>query len=412
MTITRHRHRPIHFLYRYRSTPDASPGRDHSEPDDPYRTPWQRDYNRIIHSGAFRRLEQKTQVFLEYHGRYCRTRLTHSLEVAQLSRSLARILGVDEDLSETIALAHDLGHPPFGHTGEEALNTAMAPFGGFNHNEQTFRVITDLEKSYASFDGLNLTWETLEGIAKHNGRFTTIDDAPASIRAYNDQKHCLHLDQWPSIEAQIAAICDDIAYNNHDIDDGLRAKCFTFADLSKVDMTRAILEKINARYPGIEKARLRHETVRQSIHMMIHDVIEQSRANLARINPANLDDIRRADIPVIAFSRQMGRHITNLRAFLKDKMYDNPKVIKESKNAMAVIRTLFDTYFHHPEYLPREWQESDASISNPRRISDYIAGMTDDFARIVREKWIVRAPSKGNAGKDNGDNAEENKNAP
>src|SRR5690349_9196552 len=268
----------------YASLPERSRGRRWPEPESAMRSVFQRDRDRIIHSTAFRRLKHKTQVFVHHEGDHYRTRLTHSIEVAQIARSIARALALDEDLAEAMALAHDLGHPPFGHAGEEAPDEAMAPFGGFDHNEQTFRILTSLERRYAEFDGLNLTWECLEGIAKHNGPLegpgasakAKARGVPASIARYSAEAQDLELGGWPGIEAQVAALADDIAYDNHDIDDGLRAGLFTIAELEAVPLAGEVVAAVNARYPGLELSRLIHESVRRLIDRMVSDLIEET----------------------------------------------------------------------------------------------------------------------------------------
>lgn len=375
---------PIPSLYSYSCDPNASLGRDYPQEEDAWRTVWQRDHDRIIHSSAFRRLEQKTQVFLEYQGKFCRTRLTHSLEVSQMSRSIARALHVNEDLTETIALAHDLGHSPFGHAGEEALNTMMKEDGGFNHNEQTFRIITYLEKSYAAFDGLNLSWETLEGIAKHHGPFTDILP-PLSILDYSRQKRDLKLDLWPSVEAQIAAACDDLAYHNHDIDDGLRAELFTLDNLCSITLVRDIVADIRVQHPQLNNDRMRHEMVRRLIHTMICDIIHHSRTKIQRIKPQSVDDIRHCGESVITFSSAMAEHNHLLQEFLMTNMYHSPKIDPSTKKAQDIIKRLFIAYRGKPTLLPEAWRK-EHPIIKPRVIADYIAGMTDAFARESLEK--------------------------
>src|SRR5437588_2300606 len=273
--------RPVD-LAPYASKPEESRGRLHPEPEHSMRSPFQRDRDRIIHSTAFRRLTHKTQVFVYHEGDHFRTRLTHSLEVAQIARTISRALGLDEDLAETLALAHDLGHTPFGHAGEEALNVEMAPFGGFSHNDQTLRILTRLERRYAEFDGLNLTWESLEGTVKHNGplRGAGIErPVPPAIAEY-DRCHPLALDTFPSAEAQVAALADDIAYNNHDIDDGLRAGLFAVADLAEVPLVGPVFAEVGARYPGLDETRLIHESIRRLIDRMVRDLVAETRGRL------------------------------------------------------------------------------------------------------------------------------------
>src|SRR6202521_3030599 len=297
----------------YASHPEASRGRLYPEPESPMRSAFQRDRDRILHSTAFRRLKHKTQVFVYHEGDHYRTRLTHSVEVAQIARSIARILALDEDLAEAVALAHDLGHPPFGHAGEEALDEAMAPFGGFDHNEQTFRILVSLERRYAEFDGLNLTWECLEAIAKHNGPLegpgagakAKARGVPATIAEYSNNARDLELGGWPGVEAQVAALADDVAYNNHDIDDGLRAGLFEVSDLTDVPLVGPVFAEVAARYPGLETSRLIHESVRRLIDRMVSVLIEETRRRLADAKPRGVEDVRRLDRAVVSFSPVM-----------------------------------------------------------------------------------------------------------
>src|SRR5437867_400567 len=307
----------------YASNPEKSRGRLHPEPEHEMRSPFQRDRDRILHSTAFRRLKHKTQVFVYHEGDHYRTRLTHSLEVAQIARTIARALGLDEDLAEAVGLAHDLGHTPFGHAGEEALNAEMQPFGGFSHNDQTLRILTSLERGYAEFDGLNLTWETLEGTAKHNGPLVGPGierPVPPSIAEY-DRQHSLGLDTFAGPEAQIAALADDIAYNNHDIDDGLRAGLFAVADLAEVPLVGPVFAEVGARYPGLDETRLIHEAIRRLIDRMVHDVIAETGKRLAQSGAKTVEDVRRLGEPVAAFSPQMRNHDRALKRFLSERMY-------------------------------------------------------------------------------------------
>lgn len=369
----------------YASDPSRSRGRLHPEPESPTRTAFQRDRDRIIHSGAFRRLKHKTQVFVAHYGDYYRTRLTHSLEVAQIARSLARTLNLDEDLAEALALAHDLGHSPFGHAGEDALKAAMAGYGGFDHNAQTIYLLTELEARYAEFDGLNLSWETLEGIAKHNGplvRAGTTATLPPILAAYN-AKHDLWLDSFPSAEAQIAAISDDIAYNNHDIDDGLRARLFTLADLRSIALVGEVVARVEARYPGLEEKRLVHETIRRLITLWVDDVQEETQRRLARLAPASADEIRRAGAVAVDFSEAMRGHVTELRAFLFANMYRHFEVNRSMTKAKRIVEELFDLFVENPAVLPTEWGQKCRGSRTPetaRVVCNYIAGMTDRFA--------------------------------
>ena len=364
----------------YASAPERSRGRLHREPESPSRTPFQRDRDRIIHSAAFRRLQFKTQVFVYHEGDHYRTRLTHSLEVAQIARSLARALGLNEDLAEALALAHDLGHTPFGHAGEEALNAAMKDYGGFSHNDQTLRILTSLERRYADFDGLNLTWETLEGTVKHNGPVK----APLSetIAAYNAQ-HDLELDTWPSAEAQIAALSDDIAYDNHDIDDGFRAGLFTLDDLRDVPLIGDALAEVRKINRAIDDSRAIHEAVRRLIDRMVTDVVAETKRRVAQFGVASAAAVRKSNAPMVAFSDAMREREKGLRAFLFERMYRHYRVNRMSSKARRVVGDLFGIFNREPDLLPSEWRDDatkhDAK-GRARVIADYIAGMTDRFA--------------------------------
>ncbi len=371
----------------YASRPEESRGRLYPQEDSATRTLFQRDRDRVIHSTAFRRLQYKTQVFVYHEGDHYRTRLTHSIEVAQIARSVARALDLNEDLAEAIALAHDLGHTPFGHGGEAALNAAMAPFGGFDHNEQTFRILTGLERRYATFDGLNLTWETLEGTVKHNGPL--IDGAgraaakvPESIAAFSERWD-LELASFAGPEAQVAALADDIAYNNHDIDDGLRAGLFEVADLDEVPLVGAMFAEVRRSYPEIDDGRLINEAVRRLIDRMVNDLLAETRGRLAGAAPATADDIRTLGAPVVAFSGEMGKNGRALKDFLFERMYRHDKVNRKTDQMQEVVRSLFAHYLANPEALPADWQSgagAAGSRQTARLVADYIAGMTDRFA--------------------------------
>ena len=368
----------------YASRPWESRGRRHAEPESPTRTPFQRDRDRIVHAIAFRRLEYKTQVFVNHEGDHYRTRLTHSIEVAQIARSLARSLGLNEDLAEAVALGHDLGHTPFGHAGEDALHAAMAPFGGFSHNDQTFRVLTRLERRYAAFDGLNLTWETLEGTVKHNGPLAGLGRPapPPTIAAY-DREVPLDLDGWPSAEAQVAALADDIAYNNHDIDDGLRAGLFALDDLRAVPLAGPVFAEVDRLHPGLEQGRLIHEGVRRMIDLMVNDLLVETRRRLAELAPRSVEDIRSAGGAVVAFSDGMRAHDRSLKAFLYERMYRHYRVNRMASKARRVIHDLFRLLTEEPNCLPTDWQAQAAGTDDAgtaRIVADYIAGMTDRFA--------------------------------
>ncbi len=371
----------------------GSRGRLVDEPPSATRTAFQRDRDRIIHSAAFRRLKHKTQVFVYHEGDHYRTRLTHSLEVAQIARSMARILRLNEDLAETLALAHDLGHPPFGHAGERALNEAMAPYGGFDHNAQTIRLVTGLERRYPDFDGLNLTWETLEGLAKHNGPLVAAPDdedgfaaLPFGLRAYN-RRQDLELFSFASAEAQLAAIADDVAYNNHDIDDGLRAGLFTLDGLARaVPMAWRVLDAIDTDHAGLSPALRGQELVRRLIGLMVHDILTESGGRIEALAPATADDIRAAAHPVIAFSDPVLRDVNDLRQFLYAHMYRNRLVTRTTSKARRLVLQLFDLYMDEPDLLPDEWMARAAAAGSPetaRAVADFIGGMTDRYA--VRE---------------------------
>jgi dGTPase len=369
----------------YASKPEQSRGRLHPEPEHPTRSAFQRDRDRIIHSTAFRRLTHKTQVFVYHEGDHYRTRLTHSLEVAQIARTISRALGLDEDLAETLALAHDLGHTPFGHAGEVALNAEMARFGGFSHNDQTLRILTRLERRYAEFDGLNLTWESLEGTVKHNGplRGAGIErSVPPTIAEY-DSCHPLALETFPSAEAQVAALADDIAYNNHDIDDGLRAGLFAVADLADVPLVGPVFHRVASCYPGIEEPRLIHESIRRLIDRMVGDLIGETCGRLADSALGSVDEVRALNAPIVDFSDEMRRNDRALKEFLFERMYRHHRVKRMSSKAHRVVHDLFALYLAEPQRLPREWRELAAGPNEPstaRVGADYLAGMTDRFA--------------------------------
>ncbi|MHA1524938.1 MAG: deoxyguanosinetriphosphate triphosphohydrolase [Alphaproteobacteria bacterium] len=380
--------------------PAASRGRRFNEPPSSTRSAFQRDRDRIIHSTAFRRLTYKTQVFVYHEGDHYRTRLTHSLEVSQIARSIARVLGVNEDLAEALALAHDLGHTPFGHAGERALALAMEAFGGFDHNAQALRIVTAIEHRYASFDGLNLSWETLEGLAKHNGPLVgegMPPELPHAITSYAGHKD-LDLGKFAGLEAQIAAISDDIAYDNHDIDDGLRAGLFDLPALGEVAMVGAAMAQVTKDYGTIEPARLIHETSRRLVTAMVDDVIAQTRENLAALNPQSADDIRGAGAPVAEFSPQMRSQISEVKAFLFAHMYRHPRVTATMDKVEPVVGALFGEYLKNPASLPAEWRAGIAEgndvasngVANARHIADFIAGMTDRFALSEYQRLFAR----------------------
>lgn len=365
----------------YASDPQIIRGRLHAEEESIGRTPFQRDRDRIIHCAAFRRLEHKTQVFVHHEGDNYRSRLTHSLEVAQIARSVSRELGLNEDLAEALALAHDLGHTPFGHAGEDALDEAMREYGGFSHNAQTLRIVTLLERRYAAFDGLNLTWETLEGVVKHNGPVTL--DSPQKPIADYCALHDLELATYPSLEAQVAAICDDIAYNNHDIDDALRAGLFSIDALREVPLVARVLESIELQHPNLELQRLIHEMVRRLIHHMVTDLLSETRRRIETLNPKCVADVRSFEIPLAAFSEEMQQSDGMLRAFLFDNMYRHYRVNRMASKARRVVTEIFALFLDEPECLPTEWRcraQSPRSDQTARVVCDYVAGMTDRFA--------------------------------
>jgi len=371
----------------YATDPSCSRGRLYPEPESRTRNPFERDRDRIVHASAFRRLKGKTQVFVAHEGDHYRTRLTHSLEVAQIARAVARRMGLDDDLAECLGIAHDLGHPPFGHTGEDVLDACMEPYGGFDHNAQTLRVLTKLERKYPTFDGLNLTWETLEGVVKHNGPLirygATMQDLPVAIQEYV-AAHDLELDSWPGLEAQVAAHADDVAYNNHDIDDGLRAGLFTLAELrEEVPMVARVLATAEKDHPGIEESRLIAETIRRLIGVWIDDLVWESSNRIAAAKPQSAEDVRAAGKPLIGFSDVMNEHQAVLRRFLMARMYRHWKVNRSRSHAKRILRQLFDLLLAEPELLPPDWQQGGDGAGGQktaRRVCDYIAGMTDDFA--------------------------------
>ncbi|WOI52434.1 deoxyguanosinetriphosphate triphosphohydrolase [Parvularcula sp. LCG005] len=380
----------------YAERAENTRGRLHDEPESQTRTPFQRDRDRVIHSAAFRRLKHKTQVFVFHEGDHYRTRLTHSLEVSQIARTLCRRLQLDEDLGEVVALAHDLGHSPFGHTGEDVLEECMAPYGGFDHNAQTLRVLTKLERHRAAYDGLNLTWETLEGAVKHNGpligpladelaKLKGRAGAPplaAAIVEYGEN-HDLKLDGYPSIEAQVAALADDIAYNNHDTEDGLRAGLFDIDEARDVPLIGPALYEILAKYPDAPQSVQISEAVSILIGRMVEDVFAETKDRLATYKPTSADAVREAGVPMVAFSEKLAPSLTELRGFLWGRMYRHYKVNRARSHAKRVVRQLFDLFFNEPEVLPPVWferQEGKSPEKRARAICDYIAGMTDGYA--------------------------------
>ncbi|WP_299725440.1 deoxyguanosinetriphosphate triphosphohydrolase [uncultured Tateyamaria sp.] len=366
----------------FASDPARARGRRWPEDESPFRSCFQRDRDRIIHASAFRRLKHKTQVFVEHEGDYFRTRLTHSIEVAQVARTIASALNLNEELTEAVALAHDLGHPPFGHTGEDALQALMAPYGGFDHNAQAVKIVTRLECHYAAFDGLNLTWETLEGIAKHNG--PVIGELPFALADYNAE-HDLELHTHASAEAQVAALSDDIAYNNHDLHDGLRAGLLNEDDVANLPIARDAYAEVDAKYPGLDPFRRRHEALRQVFGAMVSDVIITSRAILAESGAQSVEEIRHLGRPVIRFSDAMWADLQVIRAYLFKNMYRAPSVMAKREEVTKVVHDLFPALLAQPELLPKHWHDATKGAEGDqtalaRLTADYIAGMTDRFA--------------------------------
>lgn len=363
-----------------------SRGRIHKEAPSATRTPFQRDRDRIIHASAFRRLKQKTQVFVAHEGDHYRTRLTHSLEVAQIARSVARTLGLDEDLAEALALAHDLGHPPFGHAGEDQLDECMAPYDGFDHNAQTLRIVTKLERRYPEFDGLNLTWEMLEGLVKHNGPVITkasdISKLPAAFREY-EQLEALELTNYAGPEAQVAALADDIAYNNHDIDDGIAAGLFTIEDMMEIPLVGDTFGAVRQYYPELEEELVVHETVRRLIGVWVNDLTDETQRRVAEAKPETAEDVRSLDRPLVAFSDILEEKQLSLRKFLYDRMYKHYKVNRMRSQAKRILKDLFELFLAEPETLPpplRGQAEASNEFNRARIVCDYIAGMTDNAA--------------------------------
>jgi len=369
------------MLATFACNPTDTRGRLYPEGESAFRSPFQRDRDRIIHSSAFRRLKHKTQVFVEHEGDYYRTRLTHSIEVAQVARTIAGALGFNEYLTEAVALAHDLGHTPFGHTGEDALDALMKPYGGFDHNAQALKIVTSLERHYAEWDGLNLTWETLEGIAKHNGPVSEI--RPFALTDYN-ARHDLELHTHASGEAQVAALADDIAYNNHDLHDGLRAGLFTIDEIRALPIVGPAFAAVDAKYPGLEESRRRHEALRRVFGVMVEDVLVTSRHRLQVLNPGSAQAIRDAGAPVIRFSDHLWRDLKDIRAFLFARMYRAPSVVAMRERVTRVIEELFPLFLADTTLLPPEWRkdvaEAGDEVALARIVGDYIAGMTDRFA--------------------------------
>jgi dGTPase len=388
----------------YACDPDRSRGRLFDEPPSRTRSPFRRDCDRVIHSTAFRRLKHKTQVFVFHEGDHYRTRLTHTLEVAQIARALARQLGLDEDLTETLALAHDLGHPPFGHAGERALDACLKTHGGFDHNAQTLRVVTSLEHRYPEFDGLNLTWESLEGIVKHNGPLTTRDGAALGRyqergipNGISDYVGIYDLELWSfaSLEAQVAAIADDIAYDAHDIDDALRAGLFRVDDLKIMPLTAEMIADIDGRYPALDDIRRGAELVRELISHLIGAVALEARRRLDIARPQSADDVRHYGDALIAFPPAVAQAEAEIKAFLKLRMYRHSRVMRVMGEAETILFDLFARYWKTPGDLPPEWLPPDGAESDTmraRRIGNFVAGMTDRFALTEHQRLFDSTP--------------------
>lgn len=377
----------------YAASALASRGRQHPEPECPTRSPFQRDRDRIVHSTSFRRLTYKTQVFVYHEGDHYRTRLTHSLEVAQIARTIARQLRLDEDLAEALALAHDLGHSPFGHAGERALDAVMRAYGGFDHNAQSLRVVLHLERKYQGFDGMNLTWETLEGLAKHNGP-TSETSAVAKVTRELAPLPSLELDRYASAEAQAAALADDIAYVNHDIDDALRAGLIEVADLAAMPLVERVAADVLAAGSG-EVSRRIYEVTRRMITAMIADVVGESRHRLARLAPRSPDDIRGAGVPVVAFSLGLAQDLARLKSHLFDRVYRHPRVMGIMGRAEQIVADLFSRLMQDPGALPAAWRLAAGGLDQhrlARHVGDYVSGMTDRYALAEHRRLFDETP--------------------
>jgi dGTPase len=391
----------------YATDPAQSRGRIHAEPEDPLRSPFQRDRDRIIHSNAFRRLKHKTQVFIQHGDDHFRTRLIHTLEVAQIARSIARPLGLDEDLAEALALAHDLGHPPFGHAGERALDEALSAHEGFDHNAQSLRVVSELERRYALFDGLNLSFETHEGLVKHNGPILDAAGRPAgvyaggklpyAIRAFQERQD-LELHLFAGLEAQAAALADDIAYDCHDLEDGLRAGLIHLSDLEEQPLTAPILAAIHTAFPGLDHARVVHELVRRTITAMIFDVLGETARRIEEAGVESAEAVRHAGRPLVAFSATLQREEAALKRFLYENVYRSDAVMRPVRLAEALVADLFEAFFEDPTRMPDEWGDG-LETGNPfgvaRRVADYIAGMTDRYAVAEHQRLFDDTPDLG-----------------
>jgi dGTPase len=385
----------------YAADPWSTRGRLFPEPSSPTRSDFQRDRDRIVHTTAFRRLKHKTQVFIAADGDHYRTRLTHTVEVAQIARALARALRLDEDLAEGVALVHDFGHTPFGHTGEDALHAELEPYGGFDHNAQSLRIVTKLERRYAQFDGLNLTWESLEGLVKHNGPLLdargegTRGPVPLPILEYS-QSHDLELSSHASLEAQVAAIADDIAYNTHDIDDGLRSGYLTFEMLEEVPFLAGLMREVHDLYPGLEASRFTHEMMRRQITRMVEDVIGVSQSHLRELKPGSADDVRQAGITFAHFSEAMAVTDREIKGLLFTRIYRHPEIMRIRAGAAQIVTDLFRAFMENPlEMQSHYWFDQIQSLPEPakaRQVGDYLAGMTDTFAIATHNRLFDQTP--------------------
>ncbi|NKL00705.1 deoxyguanosinetriphosphate triphosphohydrolase [Rhizobium leguminosarum bv. viciae] len=385
----------------YAADPWTTRGRLYQEDGSPTRSDFQRDRDRIVHTTAFRRLKHKTQVFIAQDGDHYRTRLTHTIEVAQIARALARALMLDEDLAEGVALVHDFGHTPFGHTGEDALHEVLLPYGGFDHNAQSLRIVTKLERRYAEFDGINLTWESLEGLVKHNGPLLTADGVgtrgpvPQPILDYCEL-HDLELATYASLEAQVAAIADDIAYNTHDIDDGLRSGYLTFDMLEEIPFLAGLMAEVRARYPHLEPSRFTHEIMRRQITRMVEDVIGVAQQRLSLLRPENAADIRAADQVIATFSKGMAETDRQIKAMLFKRIYRNPDIMRIRAGAAQIVTDLFAAYMANPKEMQSHyWVDHIAGLSDApkaRHVGDYLAGMTDTYAISAHRRLFDHTP--------------------
>ncbi|ARM88202.1 deoxyguanosinetriphosphate triphosphohydrolase-like protein [Rhizobium sp. CIAT894] len=385
----------------YAADPWTSRGRLYQEDGSPTRSDFQRDRDRIVHTTAFRRLKHKTQVFIAQDGDHYRTRLTHTIEVAQIARALARALKLDEDLAEGVALVHDFGHTPFGHTGEDALHEVLLPYGGFDHNAQSLRIVTKLERRYAEFDGINLTWESLEGLVKHNGPLLTPDGVgtrgpvPQPILDYCEL-HDLELATYASLEAQVAAIADDIAYNTHDIDDGLRSGYLTFDMLEEIPFLAGLMAEVRARYPHLEPSRFTHEIMRRQITRMVEDVIGVAQERLSQLRPESAADIRGADRVIATFSDAMAETDRQIKAMLFKRIYRNPDIMRIRAGAARIVTDLFAAYMANPKEMQSHyWVDHIAGLADApkaRHVGDYLAGMTDTYAISAHRRLFDHTP--------------------